>query len=461
MNSPWLPHTPPEYRSPSIGSYAPKGYQAQPLPGASIWDWIKSLVMTPQFNATMGTKLSTKQGAEMGKKPDDTRIKLAGARTSGKDDTRWWQAPKPKKSPPPIMAAPQPQDNFSLDAILAALSGQQSPSIDQFIGPAQDIIQQNYAPQFAALEAMRNQMVGQYNQADPIVEGLYAQLQADLRNQANQTGTVYGEREAARQNQGDQLASQIGQDYANQAAQQAELFKSLGIEAALPAVSTDDAAWQQGQARNATQQQRDYLQTTGSGLQNYQNSLAAAQGNAGANARQDLIRQLSNQLASLQQQGLGLAGSAGQDATNLAMELMRNSRSSQGDMIGNLLQGYGLKQQAEQTRYNREQDWIDRELQAIEMSAAPEGLKFNELAPLDQARRQLASAYGNEGLTALNIAQQAAAGGYGTPAFTDAGSFVQHVTNAAQGAGVKNQAAILDAVNAVLPMLKLKGTGVI
>lgn len=384
---------------------------------------------------------------------------------------------------------PSPQDDYGLSALLAGLSdnnmGPASFQYNDFTDQANSIAAKNFAPQYQALQMAAQSAQNQYNHADPIIEGLYQKLSGDIRNQAVATQDQAAQQAASRNTQGQNLQNNIAQTYASTQGNQADLLAKLGIQDAAPQTlqsGTNDSAWQQGQAATNTASATDYINATGTNAQNFGNQIATATDTQGAVARQNLIGQLSQALSQVDQQRLGVASDQSQAASSLGMQLSDRDYGQQKDLysaaqqqqqsaIDRLMQTYQVRSGLGQTQYDRSQDSQNRVFQQDQFDyqkakdAADYQLQYDKMGaqqaaasqiPLDQQDKiskagiLMQANFGDQGLQALNIAQQVAAGNTAT----DQNDFIKKVVDAGQGAGITNQSVLLAAASQLADILK-------
>jgi multidrug resistance efflux pump len=198
---------------------------------------------------------------------------------------------------------------------------------------------------------------------------------------------------------------------------------------------------------------------------------------------QDRLGVSSNQSQAASELGLHLSDrdyGRQKDQYGADFDAYSQRASAQSDAISRAMQGYELKLNAGNQAYDRQQDQLDRTLQLddrewnrgmqsaeMEMTARTQAAEIaaqqakaaadGAPAPFDvmkdggavaKAQARLGQVYGNEGLAALNIAQQVAGGGRAKTRQ----EFITMVVNAGQGANIKNQAVLIEAANELADM---------
>lgn len=257
-----------------------------------------------------------------------------------------------------------------------------------------------YAPQYAALQSSRNNAQTQYGQSDQVVKGIYDNLTKSDAQRATESGQRYAGEQKAQAASGQQLQNTIGGTYDKAANSEAQLLKSLGIEAAAPSVlqaGASDKAFNQAQAATQTAAQGSALGQEGQAQQAYNTNMQGADQTQGGVARQGLVNQLNNVLQQYDAQKQDISGQQSQQALALASQLQSQDMTLQDKQAGAQQNQYSNALQAAQAQLAQENATnalanagADRQLQFQGQQQAASQFQQQQKYQSDQAANALA-----------------------------------------------------------------------
>lgn len=323
----------------------------------------------PPINAWDLTQTENSQGQRPGNGRNGQAIPGVGTVTdwlAGLDETLTGLAQRLATASPagPVRPAMQPMPTFSPGESPNYITNVPSLNLpgapkynfkrNDFTGQANKMARDAYAPQYAALERQRGGAKASYDRSDQIIEGLYANLAADNKEQITGDTARYSRAETKAGSRGADLEADIADTYNKSAAKEAALMRSLGVQAAAPDVfkeGTADRNYYTTQAKRSTKDQQDYLQSAGEGQVDYGQNLAAADRTQGKVDREALLTALTSTLGELDNEESGVTSQQSQQALSIAESLANQDLQLQQQNYGVLRDQYGDSVNAAQAEY--------------------------------------------------------------------------------------------------------------
>lgn len=201
-----------------------------------------------------------------------------------------------------------------------------------FTAEAMALATKAFQPVQDMLDQSKTNVGAQGDRNRQIVGGLYDNLVKDIATHAAAQSQQYDAQKATTQNNGNALAAQIGQNYSTGNQQTADLLGKLGIQAAAPAVlqqSSNDQAFQQGQANTNTANEVNYFGQQQQGQADYNTQLGNIQQNEGVNRQKDVLNQVQQLLAGIDAQKAQAASNTSTTGLDLANKLSAQDLSAQ------------------------------------------------------------------------------------------------------------------------------------
>lgn len=279
-----------------------------------------------------------------------------------------------------------------------------------FTAEAMALATKAFQPVQDMLDQSKTNVGQQGERSRQIVGGLYDNLVKDIATQAAAQSQQYDTQKATAQDTGNKLASQIGQNYSSGNQQTADLLSKLGIQDAAPSVlgqSSNDQAWQQGQANTNTAAEVNYFGNQQQGQADYNQQLGNIQRNEGVNRQSDILNQVQQMLAGIDAQKAQTSSNTSTTGLDLANKLSTQDLSAQQANAGYQQQGQQNAQQDALNRYKAQTDqWTAGQNQVSAQAAA------ERQAAQDQAAAQQQQFTNQLDVTKL---QQAAGGNVAPP----------------------------------------------
>ena len=223
-----------------------------------------------------------------------------------------------------------------------------------FMDKATELTDQAFQPLFDSLNASKTNIGEQGARTQQIVGGLYDNLRNDIAEQAAKTANEYKGNQEQTQQAGDTLGKQIGSNYQAANADTASTLANLGLGAAAPEATqqnTADQAWQQGQAATNTQAQNAYYGQQAQGSADYNAQLGNIASNQGAVEQGNIVNQVSQMLAGVDQNIASNQADKGQLALTIANQLTQQDLQAQTTNVGSQQHAEDANRQAQLDAY--------------------------------------------------------------------------------------------------------------
>lgn len=244
--------------------------------------------------------------------------------------------PDPSMGLADIIAAAQQQQTYSPPPQLPMPQMVSLPSVPEppkfklndFTDQANAQAAKAYSPEFAALDAARQQINQNYTGAKQVIGGLYDQANQAISQNTQDLAAANAAAQQAAQDRAAQAQTNIGDMYASSQGQMADLLAKLGAGTKAGADilprGAEQQAWAKAMAQQASQNNLASLQRKGAADAAYEKGIGQAIAQEGRVQQQNLIGQKSNYLAQNQQNVLNAKAQQAQQALALANALQQS-----------------------------------------------------------------------------------------------------------------------------------------